>query len=1305
MNSQLYLYEITRYLAAFTSQVKIENQNGNFDINKYSESFLIPILNVVFKNEFERLELAKVNYPAVDLRSKDKKICVQVTSEIGFAKIRDTLSGFISHKLYEDSELIHLVIDEDYATQKTNAEIAEVIQTEVDKLQLKEPPKINFTRESIWNISAIRKEIEKKCSVSQLKDIRDFLKSQYGDVTSLPTFTDVLIPYQVVFESQLKPESSNLPFQFNNPFFGREEDLKSLTDFINSEKESLLTLVADGGYGKTRLCIEFFQKIVDASGDTEAFVLNDKAFQGQIFPSQTLPSKKTIILVDDAHKKTEILDGLLAVVMRYKNVKLILTVRKALYEDTVKAFSTHSRNIPSVPLKRLSYDNTLGLIKSQVPRLSEVERKRLAEQSKGVPIVILGLCQIIRRGKYSSEISEEENFIRFVRELKDQVISDISTKYYLDDKNVNKTIQLIGLLGPLKNTQEEISILANLNSITYEECSMILSYLEEHEFIQQKTFISILSDPYSDIILLDMAPRIKFILRAKGIEKFTDRIIRNLVQVEHSERLGLNVDSIIIEFISSIAKNPLSNYQEIEELNNNLETLKHFAFKKPLIVFKAVELILKMTEENTDFWLRDSSGWNFSRVRETHGHLDAIIAIIALNSHNESELSNVLILIREFIKRRSDFSLLAIAFRYREYDFYEYRYFPKIPCERQQFLIKTVREMVSAETLREFDSQFILSGVTTLLRLDFEIEQLYDKYKHTFSYGTAQVVDNEVTNKIRNEATHILISLFNKTRNTETGNKTYETILRLLHFTASPNQKGGYVLNQSSQVTIVAKFLFELMADNPSIEERAKLLRQLQLYSRRETKPEYIELNQKLSLAAGATKNQRERIEILLREEYFVKKEHLEGELKKTIAEYKDWVNFYEDAVVIRNSLKGTDVQYFNELLEFLVANHSDQSKELFEFVSEKYPDLTIDFCELVRANHKDKEYFYSKIKALWAINTESAKQAVIYLLTIGRKRDKTQYEKGDLAYIETAIDEGNQGAMFRLSVTLPDFMDLDSDLTLKLCKKFIDSDKGRNIEMLITSLFEAPDFTSKHKDKLNQFAFSTTIQLQIDSHYFNFIFLFLERNFGFDVLFSYMLKRIEFLENEVGWHSIDFSGVHNNSDLTPEQRDDNFVKVIQWYLSVDQPSPYVHLKLVEYFLPARVFTQSLVNKLKALAAQYANNIDALIGICKALDVYGEKEGELLEFLISMANGIVKLKGCKKDKIVEVLGEDFVFNNGGKSKSGPGPYPKDIARRELLIEALKKYEMEKDVREIFESALLRVEESIKWEEKTASEEW
>ncbi len=1302
MKTQINLYEITRYLATFVSQVKLENQSGHFDINKYAEGFLIPMFNEVFKKQFERLETAQVNYPAVDLRSKDKEISIQVTSETGFEKIRDTLSKFISGKHYETSRLIHFVIDDEYMPRKTDDDLSKIIDEEFAKLNLVGRTKMEFSTSSIWNISKLRNEIENNCSEAQQKKIRDFLKSEYGDVTKLPTFRDVLIPYQIVYESQIKPSSTNLPFQFSNPFFGRENDLKTMTDFITADNGSAITIVADGGYGKTRLCVEFFKTVIDAMPDAEAVVLNEMAFQGSIPLNESQSNKRVIILIDDAHRKTEMLESIFAATGAHKNIKLFLTIRKPLYDETMRALPSHLRNVKSISLTRLSYDHTLELIKSQVPGLDEKYRKRVAEESKGVPIVILGLCQIIREGKYSAEISEEENFIRFVREVKDQVISDISSKYYIDGKSINKTVQLLALLGPVKNTEDEIRDLAAINSIAYEDCSMILSYLEEHELIQRKSTISILPDPYADIIILDTAPRIKFLLHANGIDRFTDRIIRNIVGVEHSDRLKVDVDSIIIEFIASISTNKLTTLEEVESFNNNLETLKHFAYKKPKVVSSAIDKILKITEGVPEFWNLEP----FSRFRETRGHLDTLISIVALNTHGEKNLNNIVELVRQCIVRSGDFTLLTKAFRYREYDFGEYRYYPQIPCERQQFLIKKLMELLKGDPLSDFDAQFIVTGLTTMLRLDFAIEESFDKYKHTLSYGTAQVIDNEITKAIRDSAIASIIELFRKMRNTAIGVSCYDTLLRMLHFTIVPAHKADYVLNQSSQIDLVSSFLKDFMTGDPTTEEKAKLNRQLKLFSRREVKKEYRALYEKLSTAATSATNTREKIELILRGDYFDKKKYFNDQLKGFLLEYGDWPTFYQDSILIRQNLKNAEVQYFSDLLNYLIDNHPQQSKELYAYVRQESPQLTEEFCPLILANGRDTDYFYTSIDDLWVINTEEAKQSVIYLLTFGRKRDKTLYDKRDLKYVQAVLDEQNQSAMRRLCITLPDFIDIDGDLTFTLCGTFLDnSTVANNTEMLIHSLFERKDYLPEHKNKLRQLAFDKTIPLMINSHYVDQIITFLEDNFGFNVMFSYFIKKLDFQENKLGLYSVDFSGLHGNPNISQDQKEDNLLKVIEWYSSLEKPSMYTHLKVVEVFAFPGIFSKSFRKKIEIFADKNGQDMAHLAKLCEALDVFDDKEGELLDFLISIANRATKLEGYSIKSLESIFGSEFIYNGGGKSKSGPGPYPKDLARHEQLTELLKRADLEKDVREIFELALKIAKQSIDSEIKEATEEW
>src|SRR5260221_1398273 len=1162
MNSQLYLWEINLYLAWFTSQVRLENKAGNLDINKYAEGFLIPILNHIFKREFDRLEFKHINYPAIDLLSKDNKISFQITSEASFEKIKDTLSKYVRTRRFESSKLYHLILDEDYQTQKTDQEIRTIIEKELTANNFAPKSEIDFQKSDIWNISDLRQQIEQKCSLDQLKAIRDFLKSQYGKVTSLPTFDEILIPYQIAFERQLSPKASPLPFQFSNPFFGRAEELGSLKKFIGSADDKFITIVADGGYGKTRFCMELFKQLSSEEPKMEAFVIDDRAFRTLQFTAELKPDKLYVILFDDAHKRAEIFSDVVEIIGRLRNVKLIITIRKAVYDDTMKLLPTHRRNIESIVLSRLNYESTRALIKSQIPGIEESYLKNLAEQSKGVPIVVLGLCQLIIDGKYSAEISEEDSFILFVREVKEQVITDIKSKYYINPSDINKTLELISILGPIQNAESEIKILAELNEISHETCVVVLDHLAEYEFIQRKYFISIITDPYNDVLLLDAAPRIRFLLQNPLVEGFMDRVIKNLVSVEHSERLKIDVDAIVIEFVAAIGSNPLLSNADISRLNTNLETLTHFAYKKPFIVSKALFLILESARNNPAFWDNVSGEWRFGKLKDVHGEIDTIFSIVFLNTHKTNELNNLFSLLLDYIKLRGENTLLQKVFRFRIYDFVEFGYGPPVPCERQQFLTSVFKELLKGSEISIPNVELMIDGISTMLSLDFALEESFDKYTHSFSYGNANLPFNEITQNIRLGAISNLIILYSKIRYSEPSFKVFNLLLRILFYLTKPNDN-KLQYDQSQEIELTQRFLFGTLKDNPSVEERTRITKQLKLFERREIKDSYIKLRIDLLEASRVAKTNKERIELLLGEDYFYLRNNLDTDLEKIIKDYQDWESFYKDAVLIRLGTRDENLQQYYQLVDYLVRKHPEQSKSLFEYVSEKNPDLILDFGDLIRANFKDKDYFNSKIKMLWSLGTEQAKATVIYLLTFGRNRENDKYEYDDFVYIEEAVKDNNRSALFRLSGAFRDYIYIDVKKTLELTKAIISRNADQNTDHLLYSFFESPEITAKYKQELKTFLFDSTLALRLDSFFYDSILSFLEKHFGFDVLFDYLVKQIDYLSQHEGYFSLHFSGIYTNAEKAEEQKEKDFIKVLSWYVSLPARSEYVHLKLV----------------------------------------------------------------------------------------------------------------------------------------------
>lgn len=1296
MNSQIYLWEITRYLAWFTSQVRIENKNGNLDINKYAEGFLIPLLNQVFKKEFQRLEFVKQNYPAIDLGSTDNKISIQVTSEIGFDKIKNTITKYIENKLFiQYPELYHLVINEDYKTTKTDDDISEHIAAELAKTGINPLPTVEFKIENnLINISILRGLIEKNCDLDQLKEIRDYLEKQYGKVTSLPYFDDILVPYEIAFKAQLDVSNDNLPYQFHTPFFGRESDIDKLEDFLAELNQSVFVIIADGGYGKTRLAVEIFKKHAKENDKFEAYVLNEAAFQSMDFAEQLKTQKQVLILFDDAHNRPEILNDVIGVAQRLDNVKLILTIRKAVYSDTIRSVSSHRRVMETLELTRLNYEETQQLFKAQLIGLKDFEIKRLADESRGVPIVVLGLCQITLKGKYKSELSEEANFVHFVKELKEQVISDIHQKYYTSKENINKTIQLISFFSPIKNTPDEIAELSKLNEISVEKTNLILDYLFEYDFINKHNEISIKPDPYSDTILLDSAQRIKYLLQ-KNLNVFIDRLIRNLVEVEQSQRLDLSIDNLLFEFVSSFKNKPTGSNEDIKVLESNLDTLKSFTYKKPQICYLAVSHLISSQLDNVEFWRKEKDFDIFSNSFKTiHESIETILSIVAINTHKISEFDSSYDLLKLYRSKKPESLIFQKVFGYRIYDFYEYGYRPIKPCERQQYLVNKLNYRIENEEFTEDLFNHIFSSCKTLLVHDFEGESHYDKYTHSISFGRHHVIFNETTKNLREDAINLLIRSYEQFRFSSASEKCLEELIRILFYMAKPRRE-EYQLNQDEEMIVVVDYFQHILNNNPSIFERSSIIKQLKLFERRELKEDYTEISQKLLELAEKVETPKEKLELIFYDEYFSIRNNIDEIFKNLINQYNDWDLFYADILDIKSNLASNDYSNFHEIISQFVKNYKPEAKALLEFVLKNKPEQVCDFSTLIRANYEDQKYFYETINKIWNLEYDCVKGSVLWILTNGRNRDINFYKAEDLDFVEYVIEQKLVQALWSISFTLPKYILINPERTLNLIARILKiSENRRENEHLIHSIFEDKEILDNYPDLIRNFIFKETLSIPLDSYYFNKALNFLEDVFGFDTLLGYLKEKILLLEKQKDYFSLSLHKHYTNPSKDSVQAELDFLQVINWYSELTEKSEYLHKKFVEYLRPTQINSEEFKNGFKQLIVNAGNEKTKVIDLCNALDVYEHKNEFLIAMLIEISNELCDKFELSNENLVQIFGSNFIYNMGVKSGPAGGPFPQDLNKRDELNQLMEKYPMHPRVKDIFTYSLDKVNKDI-----------
>ncbi len=1290
------MWTITRYLAWFTSQVRIESKSGYLDIAKYSEGFLIPILNQIFDKKFVKLEYIKVNYPAIDLGSADKSISIQVTSEKGFGKIKKTLSKFINKKEFEKfTEIYHLVINEDYSPSKTDSDISKHVIKEFNKLKPKIDPSFKFLlNKHLINITKLRALIEEKCKVEQLEEIKNYLERQYGKVTSLPTFQDMLIPYEIAFEAQLNVTNKNLPHQFHSPFFGRTDDVDKVDTFINNSNRNILAIVSDGGYGKTRLVIELFKKYNGIDSNTEAYLLNEVAFKSLDFAIQLKTQKNVLILFDDAHKKPEILNDIIRVAESLPNVKVILTIRKNALSETLKSISTHNRIMDTIELNRLSYEETQLLFKSQLKGLNNLEIRKMSQDSRGVPLVILGLCQNVLNGKHQSNLSEEENFVEFVSEIKEEVISEIHSKFYVSKEKINKTIQLISLFSPIGNTSSEIEELARLNSMEPEETSLIIDYLNDYGFVDRKYEISIKPDPYSDTIFLNSARRLIYLFE-NDISIFNDRLMRNLMVVDESPRLNLDVDSLLFEFVSSFKNKPVDSNEDIRLLESNLITLKTFAYKKPKICFTAVNYLIIDKIDSKQFWsISQNNSLLTANFNSVHNSIVTILSIVALNTKENIEFELIYNLMLLYLSKNNSSKIFTSVFRYRMYDFKEYGYQNESAFIRQDFLIAKLISRVDNEELTIDLFEHIISCCQIVLSTEFSGENNYDRFNQSFMFGNYYVISNNLINQIRENAIKLLIRVYKEKRYLKESLECFSQLTKFIFYMAKTNND-RYQINKKAELEIIITFLNEISEDSPSVIERSSILKNLRVYERRDWETDHFEVINDLINKFEKVENPKDQLKLVFLDDYFLVKNKIDEIIENIAGQYKNWDLFFQDIVEIRLETQNEGWTNFHEILNLIIDKYADKAKLLFDHIIDKHPNLICDYATLIKANYKDEEYFYGIIDRIWSLEYEWSKNTVVWMLSFGRNQDSSFYKESDLEFIESAMVDKLPLTIKNVVYSLPQFMSVAPAKVIRLLSQIakLDNYKGEK-EKLIYTLFTKDDLLEENKDLIKDFIFNATLDIPHDAHYFGKVLFFLESKFDINTLHSYLINRVNFLEKEGRYFSISIDRYYNNPDKSEVQNEVDFLRIVKWYANLETKNEYTHKKLVEYLSPSKLKTSEFRNGFQDLVSEAKDDSGILVSLFEAIDT-SRYESYILKFKISMISELCEKINFSHDELIRMFTSKFIYNSGLKSKSTKGAFPSDLRKQSLLEDCIEKMKMHQSVKNVLLYSLERVKSAIK----------
>lgn len=161
--------KIKELLLMFSFRVKQENISDRYDINRISETIMVPVLRLLY--DYKKLRnlnyTDEKNYPGIDLADDEAKIAFQVTSTADNQKVKHTLEQIKKYHL--DSKYDRFIV---YILTSKKGKYSDKDYSQID---------VDFIKDrDIWDYLDLSKKVSEIDDIAKLKKVFDYLESAIG---------------------------------------------------------------------------------------------------------------------------------------------------------------------------------------------------------------------------------------------------------------------------------------------------------------------------------------------------------------------------------------------------------------------------------------------------------------------------------------------------------------------------------------------------------------------------------------------------------------------------------------------------------------------------------------------------------------------------------------------------------------------------------------------------------------------------------------------------------------------------------------------------------------------------------------------------------------------------------------------------------------------------------------------------------------------------------------------------------------------------------------------------------------------
>lgn len=389
-------------------------------------------------------------------------------------------------------------------------------------------------------------------------------------------------------EFYAKSFQNNSLFNLKQRFIGRNQELQKLDDFIEDPKQQIIVISGAGGMGKSKLVYEFAHNIFSITEWEFRFVPSQVKFDNNSVAE--LPAHNTCIVIEDAHKQTE-LERLVYSVLNesaYSN-KIIITTRPSGCDSVKECLRSYPKN-ETIDLGRLSKDDSIGLSKTILEGRKQDYAEAICRVANGNTLVIVIASELVQNDQLQSPLIEDGTFREKVL---DKLLFDFDK---IDNRGVDlrNLFAIIAALLPIER-KSVIEILSKDFKVEKYVLEQIFDDLETHGFVVEIGNRSrIAPDILADYILREYianqrgqsAGFIESIYEKYG-ENYLGNILVNISEIEYDQSVQ-NLSVVLWDAINKKLENCT-----FQKLNSVLKTIEPVSYLSPQKVYEIVNGILE----------------------------------------------------------------------------------------------------------------------------------------------------------------------------------------------------------------------------------------------------------------------------------------------------------------------------------------------------------------------------------------------------------------------------------------------------------------------------------------------------------------------------------------------------------------------------------------------------------------------------------------------------------------------------------------------------------------------------------------